>query len=310
MVEGESGARTEVVLGHHGPEAARARSTCVAEPSLVMTPCERRGAGGAGEHGTAALNRLPRKLTGRSFVFRRVAGPLAWLCCTVMVARRRSIPLEVSLLAASRTALWSAAHEERAALADDLAALSDADWTRPSLCGRWTVEEVVAHLTAAASTGPLRWFASVMGARFDFDVHNDRRLAEHRGATPVETLERFRRVIASTTSAPGPTAAWLGEVVVHAQDVRRPLGLPHAPPMHVVTEVGRFYARRDFTVTGRSTITGLRVEASDGPFTAGAGPLVTGTTLSLTMAMAGRVAYCDDLSGPGLPTLRQRLSPA
>ena len=62
-----------------------------------------------------------------------------------------------------------------------------------SLCGRWVIEDVVAHLTAAASIGPLRWFASVIGARFDFDLHNDRRLAEHRGATPAETLERFRQ---------------------------------------------------------------------------------------------------------------------
>lgn len=64
-----------------------------------------------------------------------------------------------------------------------------------SLCGRWTIEQVVAHLTAAASVGPLRWCASVLGARFDFELHNDRRLAEQRGPTPDETLQRFRRVI-------------------------------------------------------------------------------------------------------------------
>ena len=147
-----------------------------------------------------------------------------------------------------------------------------------------------------------------MGARFDFDLHNDRRLAEHRGATPGETLQRFRRVSTSTTSAPGPTVAWLGEVIVHAQDIRRPLGLPHTPPVDVAAKVAHFYARRDFTVTGRSAIQGLRVEANDGPFATGAGPLITGTTLALTMAMAGRLDYCDDLAGPGLPTLRNRCS--
>src|SRR6201987_4767582 len=129
---------------------------------------------------------------------------------------------------AIRDALWSAAHAERAALADDLAGLDDAQWAQRSLCGRWVIEEVVAHLTAAASIGPLRWFASVLGARFDFELHNERRLAEHRGATPAETLERFRRVITSTTAPLGPTAAWLGAGVVHAQDIRRPLGnRPH-----------------------------------------------------------------------------------
>jgi uncharacterized protein (TIGR03083 family) len=205
--------------------------------------------------------------------------------------------------------IWPLVHAERAALAEDLAALDDAQWTHPSLCERWVVQDVVAHLTASASTGALGWIASVLGARFDFDVHNDRRLAEHRGATPAETLERFRRVVTSTRSAPGPPAAWLGEVIVHAQDIRRPLGLVRVPAVGAVTEVARLYARRNFTVPSRTAIEGLRVEATDGPFATGAGPLVSGATLALTMAMAGRLAYCDDLTGPGVPILRARCSP-
>src|ERR1700757_439857 len=209
---------------------------------------------------------------------------------------------------AIRDALWSATHAERAALVDDLAGLDDAQWAQPSLCGRWVIEEVVAHLTAAASIGPVRWFASALGARFDFDLHNDRRLAEHRGATPAETLERFRRVITSTTTPLGPTAAWLGEVIVHAQDIRRPLGILRTPPVEVVTPVAGFYARRDFAVRSRSAINGLRLEATDSSFATGTGPLVSGTTLALTMAMAGRRAYWDDLARPGVPELRARCS--
>ncbi|WFE40089.1 maleylpyruvate isomerase family mycothiol-dependent enzyme [Micromonospora sp. WMMD998] len=210
----------------------------------------------------------------------------------------------------TRDELWGLAHAERAALAEDLGGLDAAQWARRSLCGRWTVEEVVAHLTAAASLGRVRWLASVLGARFDFDLHNDRRLAEHRGADPGETLARFRRIVRSSTSTFGPTEAWLGEVVVHAQDIRRPLGLDRTPPVAAVTPVARLFVARDFTVAGRTAVAGLRVEATDGPFRAGAGPLVSGTTLALTMAMAGRVAYCDDLAGPGVPTLRERCAPA
>lgn len=207
----------------------------------------------------------------------------------------------------SRDELWAMAHSERAALADDLADLDDAQWAQQSLCGRWTVEEVLAHLTAAASTGRLRWLISVAGARFDFDKHNARRLAEHRGATPAETLERFREIIPGTTSTFGPTAAWLGEVVVHAQDIRYPLGLSRQPSVEAVTEVARFYASRDFTVSGHTVIEGLRLEATDGPFAEGTGALVSGTTLALTMAMAGRAMYCEELTGPGLGALRDRL---
>jgi uncharacterized protein (TIGR03083 family) len=205
--------------------------------------------------------------------------------------------------------IWPLVHAERAALAEDLAALDDSQWAHPSLCERWVIEDVVAHLTAGASTGPVRWFAGVLGTRFNFDLYNDRRLAEYRGATPAETLERFRRIVTSTTSAPVPTAASLGEVVVHAQDIRRPLGLVRMPPVGTVTEVARFYARRNVTVASRTAIEGLRVEATDGPFATGTGPLVSGTTVALTMAMAGRRAYCDDLSGPGVSILRARCSP-
>ena len=210
----------------------------------------------------------------------------------------------------TRQSLWSLAHAERTALADDLSGLDDAQWTRPSLCGRWTVEEVVAHLTAAASVGRARWIASMVGARFDPALHNERRLTEQRGATPAGTLDRFRRVLDSTTAPSGHTAAWLGEVVVHAQDVRRPLGLERTPSVEATTEVARFFARRDFTVNSRSAIRGLRLEATDGSFTAGEGLPVRGTTLALTMAMAGRGAYCDDLTGPGVARLRARCTPA
>jgi uncharacterized protein (TIGR03083 family) len=205
--------------------------------------------------------------------------------------------------------LWAQVHAQRAALAEDLAPLSDDQWAQRSLCGEWVVEDVVAHLTAAASTGRLRWLVSIVGARFDADLHNQRRLAEQRGATPAETLDRFRTIITSTTAPTGHTAAWLGEVIVHGQDIRRPLGLPYSPPVDTVTEVARFFASRDFTVAGRTKSKGLRLEATDGPFATGEGPLVSGTTLALTMALAGRSVYCDDLTGPGAPILRTRCEP-
>ncbi len=133
------------------------------------------------------------------------------------------------VLLRTRDELWSAAHTERAALAEDLAHLDDEQWAAPSLCGRWTVQEVVAHLTAAASIGRLRWFRSALAARFDFDLHNARRLAEHRGADPAETLDRFRAVITRTTAPSGHTPAWLGEVVVHARTSADP-SVSAAPP--------------------------------------------------------------------------------
>ncbi|MFF6837014.1 maleylpyruvate isomerase N-terminal domain-containing protein, partial [Streptomyces sp. NPDC012438] len=70
----------------------------------------------------------------------------------------------------TREALERANRVERLALVQDLAGLSEAQWATASLCGRWTVEEVVAHLTAGASTGMWRWLLSMLAARFDPDL--------------------------------------------------------------------------------------------------------------------------------------------
>jgi uncharacterized protein (TIGR03083 family) len=203
--------------------------------------------------------------------------------------------------------LWALAHAERAALAEDLAGLNPEQWRRESLCGGWDVEQVVAHLTAAASLDGWRWVRSMAGARFRPDVHNRRRLEEHRGGTPDETLDRFRAVIGSSVAPSRDTPAYLGEVVVHAQDIRRPLGIPRVPRVEALTPVAEFYARRNFTVDSRTRATGLCLQADDGTFASGTGPLVTGPTLALVMAMAGREAYLEDLDGPGVPHLRSRL---
>ncbi|MFZ3306982.1 MAG: maleylpyruvate isomerase family mycothiol-dependent enzyme [Mycobacterium sp.] len=203
--------------------------------------------------------------------------------------------------------LWALAHAERAALAEDLSGISPEQWRRGTLCGKWDVEEVVAHLTAAASLNQWKWLRSMLGARMRPDVHNQRRLVEHRGSTPAGTLDRFRAVIYSTTAPSAHIPAYLGEVVVHAQDIRHPLGLVGTPSVDALTPVAAFFARRDFAVASRTRVAGLQLRADDGPFIAGRGSLVTGSTLALVMSMAGRAPYVDELNGPGVQLLRSRV---
>src|SRR5215813_11489538 len=125
--------------------------------------------------------------------------------------------------------LWALVHAERAALAKDLAGLGAEQWRHDTLCGEWDVEQVVAHLIAAVSLNQWQWLRSMLGARFRPDVHNQRRLVEHCGSISAETLDRFRAVIISTIVSSGHTPAYLGEVVVHAQDIRQLLGLVRTP---------------------------------------------------------------------------------
>jgi len=202
--------------------------------------------------------------------------------------------------------MWSQVHAERAALAADLADLTDQQWATLSLCSGFTVREVLAHLTAGASLNPARWLAGVIRCRFDFDKHNAMRLAEQLGGSPSETLARFRRIVTSTTKAPVPTAAMLGETIVHAEDIRRPLGIYRDYPITTLTRVVNYYQGSDLVLPARRRIAGLRLQANDGPFVTGSGPLVSGSTLALIMAMTGRVSFCNELAGDGAATLRAR----
>jgi uncharacterized protein (TIGR03083 family) len=201
---------------------------------------------------------------------------------------------------------WSLIHAERAGLAADLADLTEQRWATQSLCERFTVREVLAHLTAGASLNAVRWMAGVIRCRFDFDRQVAIRLAEQLGATPDETLARFRRVMTSTTKPPLPVVAMLGETIVHGEDIRRPLGIERDYPVTTLTTVADYYQGSDLPVLARRRVHGLQLTATDSHFSAGVGAAVSGTTLALVMAMAGRVSYCAELDGAGVAILRQR----
>jgi hypothetical protein len=63
----------------------------------------------------------------------------------------------------------------------------------------------------------------------------------------------------------------LGELVVHFEDIRRPLAINRDYPIDVVTRAAEFYSKYDFKVPSKSTIRGFRLEATDGTFVTAAG---------------------------------------
>ena len=104
--------------------------------------------------------------------------------------------------------LWALAHAERAALAEDLAGLIPEQWQHATLCGRWDVEDVVAHLTAAASLNQRQWLRSMIGARFRPEVHNQRAALlrwsrQHPCARVVHPRHRPSTVCACSSSRSG-----------------------------------------------------------------------------------------------------------
>lgn len=203
---------------------------------------------------------------------------------------------------------WDLIHAERARIATMLSGLGEGDWRTRSLCSGWSVEHVVAHLTAAANTGKGAWMWSMLRGGFNASKHNDRQLARYIGSTPAETLEGFRHSVTSTTAPTKDHAAWLGEVIVHGQDIARPLGIDLNPDPVAVGEVARFFAARNFAVNSRSIAEGLTLEATDDVFRSGNGPMVRGQLLNLVMAMAGRPESCAGLEGDGVDELRRRIA--
>ncbi|MEU9869548.1 maleylpyruvate isomerase family mycothiol-dependent enzyme [Actinomadura sp. NPDC048021] len=200
--------------------------------------------------------------------------------------------------------VWPMVHAERAALIDDLSHLEGEQWERPSLCDGWTVHDVVAHLIDTARTTRLGFVARLARARFDFDRQNTQGVARERGVSPQETLERLRQVASRTSTPPAPLDSRLVEEVVHGEDIRRPLGIVHAYPLEAVVRSLRYQARTPASFGGAKELTTrLRLTATDAGLSIGDGPEASGTALSLLLAISGRRAALDDLSGPGLPAL-------
>jgi uncharacterized protein (TIGR03083 family) len=202
--------------------------------------------------------------------------------------------------------LWTLIAAERGALADDLAGLTPGQWASPSLCSDWTVRDIVAHLTSAASTSPAAFFAQFAQAGFNFDKYANAGISRRLGADTDATLAGFRAVQGSRTSPPGPKPTWIGEVVVHAEDIRRPLGIAHGYDPDAVREAADFYKGSNTLIGAKNRIAGLALKATDQNWSTGTGPAVEGPLLSLVVAMTGRSAPVDDLTGEGVETLRSR----
>jgi hypothetical protein len=106
---------------------------------------------------------------------------------------------------------------------------------------------------------------------------------------------------------PGPIDSWLGETIVHAEDIRRPLGIAHTYPVNDVTRIAAFYRGSNLLIGGKRRAAGLTLRATDADWSAGSGPEVAGPAISLVLAITGRPAALDDLSGEGLAALNQRM---
>ena len=201
---------------------------------------------------------------------------------------------------------WPAIHAERKALAADLGALDEDGWNTPSCCERWSVRDVLAHMTATARKTAPDFVANLIGSGFSFEKMVAKDIARERGSSAAATLAGFESITTSTAHPPGPVDSWLGETLVHAEDIRRPLRLRHEYPTEAAVRVADFYKGSNLIIGAKRRIAGVRLSATDAEWSTGSGPEVTGPIMSLVMAMTGRRPALEDLSGEGVAVLRAR----
>jgi uncharacterized protein (TIGR03083 family) len=202
---------------------------------------------------------------------------------------------------------WPFVHAERAALIADLENLSEAGWSTPSLCAGWTVREVLAHMTDVAKLTPARFVGKFAGSGFRFNAMNETGMKAELGSTPAETLAGFRAQLDRTTSPPGGVDMLVGDMIIHSQDIRRPLGIAHRFQPEALTLMADSVIRSNLVLGGKRRATGLKLIASDQDWTAGTGPEVKGPLASITIVLTGRKAGLPDLSGDGVSVLASRV---
>lgn len=197
---------------------------------------------------------------------------------------------------------------ERRDLADFLETLSPQQWEMSSLCERWTVREVVAHVISYDELSTIGLVRRFVGGRFVPDRVNAVGVAEYRHQETDELVRLLREhaVPRGLTAGFGGGIA-LTDGLIHHQDIRRALDTPRRVPQERLAEVLPF-ALRAPTIPGRKLSRGLTLRATDLDWSAGTGPEVAGPGEALLMAVAGRPAALSDLTGDGTSILARRLA--
>ncbi|MGA8206853.1 MAG: maleylpyruvate isomerase family mycothiol-dependent enzyme [Candidatus Dormiibacterota bacterium] len=202
---------------------------------------------------------------------------------------------------------WPFIHAERAALIADLENISDAGWSTPSLCAGWTVRNVLAHMTDVAKLTPSRFVAKFAASGFRFNAMNETGMKAELGSDPAETLAGFRAQLDRTTSPPGGVDMLVGDMIIHSQDIRRPLEIAHTFQPEALTLMANSVVRSNLVLGGKRRSTGLKLTATDQDWTAGTGPEVKGPLASIIIVLTGREAGLPDLSGDGVSVLASRV---
>lgn len=198
----------------------------------------------------------------------------------------------------------------RRRLADFFDTLDEEQLSTRSLCDAWTVREVLGHLVMPLTGTVPGFLVQVVKARGSID-RASAQVARDLSRRPLSELTALLRERADEQiKAPGVGAmGQMADGCVHLRDCARPLGLPD----DVSVEDWRLLL--DWLPAGvpglvpKRRLEQLSLVATDQAWSWGAGTEISGPSEALVMAITGRSAALEDLTGPGVEVLRARLRP-
>jgi uncharacterized protein (TIGR03083 family) len=188
---------------------------------------------------------------------------------------------------------------ERQDLADLLGTLPEQAWDAPTLCDRWRVRELVAHLTMPFRYSAARFLAELARSGGRFDAMADRCARRDAARIPAEgLLAALRDNVTNPWKPPGGglTGA-LTHDVVHGLDITVPLGVDRRVPKErlsiVLAAVSDGPALKHFG----TDLTGIELRADDLAWSFGSGQPVSGVAQDLLLVVCGRKLPPGRLSG-------------
>lgn len=199
------------------------------------------------------------------------------------------------------------AEEERADLLALLRQLTPSQWDARSLCTRWRVRDVATHIISYDELSKLETVTTFLRGGLHAGKVNEVALDRYRGLDPdgiLELVARNQRPRGLPSGFGGGIA--LADGTIHHQDIRRALGMARSIPKNRLVPVLDFSLGAP-TLPSKTNRRGLGLVATDLDWASGEGPEVTGTGEALLMAVAGRGQALEELSGEGLPALRERV---
>ena len=206
----------------------------------------------------------------------------------------------------------SAVRHELREIRELMSEVEESDWDRASTCEGFRVRDVVGHLTVSRhlSTGAV--LGALVRQRGDLAAVADR-ASVREGGRPVGELLALLDEAAARPRWRGVSRiqrwpAMLGDVATHQEDLRWSLRRRRTSPSpradQVLDTVLGLRGLESWGADARAE--GLTLHATDTGWRHGRGPEVHGTADVLLMALGGRRAAAEHLTGDGAELLAAR----